>query len=160
VAGLTGTITLHSSLFTLLLLLSCSSPKPPAASRQPPSAPGLPACTLIVSGHAALVEVASDNPARVQGLMFRQGLAPDSGMLFVFEDEQPRSFWMHNTYIPLSIAFIDSGGIITDVLEMAPLDTTVRYPSSRPARYAIEMNSGWFAARGITAGDTVRGLPR
>jgi uncharacterized membrane protein (UPF0127 family) len=120
----------------------------------------LPATVLRLKGARALVEVADNDPTRIRGLMFRQSLAPDSGMLFVFEDEQPRSFWMYNTYVPLSIAFIDAAGAITNILEMAPLDTTVRYPSSRPARYALEMNSGWFSARNIATGDTVLGLPR
>lgn len=66
---------------------------------------------------------------------------------------------MKNTYIPLSIAFIDGEGVITDIREMAPLDTATRYESSRPARYALEANSGWFFAHGIKPGDTVFNLP-
>lgn len=92
--------------------------------------------------------------------MFRQSLAPDSGMLFVFDSDEPRSFWMYNTYIPLSIAFIDSAGLIINILEMRPMDTTIRYLSERPARYALEMNSGWFVANSIKPGDTVRGLTK
>lgn len=91
--------------------------------------------------------------------MFRSGLAPDSGMLFVFDREEIRFFWMKNTWIPLSIAYIRSDGVITDILEMAPGDTTTRYPSTRPARFALEMNAGWFLARDIRPGDTVLGIP-
>jgi uncharacterized membrane protein (UPF0127 family) len=91
--------------------------------------------------------------------MFRSGLAPDSGMLFVFDQEEVRHFWMKNTWIPLSIAYIGSDSAITDILEMAPGDTTTRYSSSRPALYALEMNAGWFLSRGIRPGDTVHGLP-
>jgi len=92
--------------------------------------------------------------------MYRQSLARDSGMLFVFEVEDTYRFWMKNTYIPLSIAYVDRAGVISDVLEMAPLDTTTRYAPSRPALYALEMNSNWFTADGIKPGDTVKGIPR
>ncbi len=80
-------------------------------------------------------------------------------MLFVFETEGSHPFWMKNTLIPLSIAFITRDSLITDILEMAPLDTATPYVSSTPARYALEMNSGWFQSHGIKPGDTVRGLP-
>jgi uncharacterized membrane protein (UPF0127 family) len=91
--------------------------------------------------------------------MFRRSMAPDSGMLFVFDSNELQRFWMKNTLIPLSIAFITRDSFITDVLEMAPLDTTTPYASSKPARYALEMNSGWFQSHGIRPGDTVRGIP-
>lgn len=104
------------------------------------------------------VEVVSEEEERTQGLMFRIQLASDSGMLFVFEQDETLSFWMKNTYIPLAIAFIDSVGVITDIFEMQPLDTTSRYRSSKPVRYALEVNSGWFFAHGIKPGDTVLGI--
>jgi len=91
--------------------------------------------------------------------MFRPRLAPDSGMLFVFEEDDVRRFWMKNTFIPLSIAFIDRAGVIANILEMTPHDTTTPYRSARPVRYALEMNSGWFLSRGVGPGDTVHGLP-
>jgi len=87
-------------------------------------------------------------------------MAPDSGMLFVFDSSEFQRFWMKNTLIPLSIAFITGDSLITDILEMAPLDTTTPYVSSKPVLYALEMNSGWFRSQGIKSGDTVRGLPR
>jgi len=114
---------------------------------------------LIIAGHRAGVEVARRPEDRTQGLMYRSSLAPDSGMLFVFDQEEVRYFWMKNTWIPLSIAYIASDGVITDILEMAPGDTTTRYFSSRPALYALEMNAGWFQSRGIRPGDTVREIP-
>ncbi|MBM3331963.1 DUF192 domain-containing protein [candidate division WOR-3 bacterium] len=91
--------------------------------------------------------------------MFRRSMAPDSGMLFVFDSNDLQRFWMKNTLIPLSIAFITSDSLITDILEMAPLDTTTPYSSTRPVLYALEMNSGWFQSKGIKPGDTVRGIP-
>lgn len=118
----------------------------------------LPTVRLTIRGHAADVAVATSDPDREQGLMYRPSLAPDSGMLFVFDDDAPRSFWMKNTWIPLSIAYITAAGVITDILEMAPNDTTTRYLSSGPARYALEMNAGWFQSRGIRPGDTVEGV--
>ncbi len=92
--------------------------------------------------------------------MFRQHLADDSGMLFIFDEDAMHRFWMKNTYIPLSIAFIDRNGIIADILEMTPHDTTTPYRPTRPVRYALEMNSGWFVSKGIRPGDTVIGIPR
>ena len=91
--------------------------------------------------------------------MFRRSLAPDSGMLFVFDTDEMQRFWMKNTLIPLSIAYITRDSLITDILEMAPLDTTTPYVSSKAVRYALEMNSGWFQSKGIKPGDTVRGIP-
>jgi uncharacterized membrane protein (UPF0127 family) len=90
--------------------------------------------------------------------MFRRSLAPDSGMLFVFDSPEFQRFWMKNTLIPLSIAFIARDSVISDILEMAPLDTTTPYISTKLARYALEMNAGWFQSHDIRPGDTVRGL--
>lgn len=91
--------------------------------------------------------------------MFRRSMAPDSGMLFAFNTDEVQRFWMKNTLIRLSIAYITRDSLISDVLEMAPLDTTTPYVSSRTVRYALEMNSGWFEAHGLKPGDTVHGLP-
>jgi uncharacterized membrane protein (UPF0127 family) len=91
--------------------------------------------------------------------MYRRSLAPDSGMLFVFQQPETLRFWMKNTYIPLSIAYIDSKAVITDILEMAPLDTTTPYLASRAALYALEMNPGWFETHTIKPGDTILGIP-
>jgi hypothetical protein len=104
-------------------------------------------------------EVVSQREDRALGLMYRRSLAPDSGMLFVFDADESQRFWMKNTLIPLSIAYITRDSLITDILEMAPLDTTTPYVSSKQVRYALEMNSGWFQTRGIKPGDTVRGIP-
>jgi uncharacterized membrane protein (UPF0127 family) len=106
-----------------------------------------------------LAEVVTDPEDRNLGLMFRRSLAPDSGMLFVFDTDDIERFWMKNTLIPLSIAYITRDSLITDILEMAPLDTTTPYLSSRAVRYALEMNSGWFQSRDIKPGDSIRGIP-
>lgn len=98
------------------------------------------------------VEVAATERDRQKGLMFRTSLPQNSGMLFVFEKDRRLSFWMKNTYIPLDIAFIDSHGIIKDIYQMRPLDTSVFYNSSAEVRYALEVNQWWFAKNGISVG--------
>jgi uncharacterized membrane protein (UPF0127 family) len=100
------------------------------------------------------VEIASQPWERSRGLMFRESLADDSGMLFAFEQKETLSFWMKNTPIPLSIAFIDENWIIVDTQDMAPLSENLHI-SRKPALYAVEANQGWFRKRGIGPGDTV-----
>ena len=97
-------------------------------------------------------EIADTEAKREKGLMGRTALAEDAGMLFVFDREQPLAFWMKDTLIPLSIAYIDSNGRIVDIQDMQPLDETP-HPSAEPAKYALEVNQGFFAARGIQVGD-------
>lgn len=98
------------------------------------------------------VEIADDDNERQRGLMGRTELAENAGMLFIFEAEQPRSFWMKDTLLPLSIAYIAADGHIVDIQDMQPLDET-SYPSTEPARYALEVNQGFFTERGIQVGD-------
>ena len=99
-------------------------------------------------------EIADTQAEQQRGLMERTELAEDAGMLFVFPREAPRSFWMRNTLIPLSIAYIDSDGRIVDIKDMQPLDET-SVPSAEPAQYALEVNQGFFEARGIEVGNTL-----
>ena len=99
------------------------------------------------------VEIADDELERQRGLMERTELAENVGMLFVFEQQQQLSFWMKNTLIPLSVAYMDSEGRIIDVQDMEPLDTTP-HPSAEPAMYALEVNQGFYEERGIEVGDT------
>jgi len=100
------------------------------------------------------VEIADTPASRDQGLMFRQHLAADSGMLFVFDDDDQRGFWMKNTVIPLSIAFLDSSGYILNIEDLIPHDCRSKY-SNGPARYALEMNQGWFDINDIHQGDLI-----
>ena len=86
-------------------------------------------------------------------------LPENRGMLFVFPYTTALSFWMMNTFIPLSIAYLDEAGVIINIADMKP-QTTDPHPSSRPARYALEMNQGWFAKRGIKAGAKVEGVDK
>ncbi|HMO57289.1 MAG TPA: DUF192 domain-containing protein [Roseiflexaceae bacterium] len=99
--------------------------------------------------------IVADPATRGQGLMYFGSLADDSGMLFVFPGDSTLSFWMRNTAIPLSIAFLDANGRILNIADMQPFDDQTFHTSAGPARYALEVNQGWFAERGITAGDQV-----
>ncbi len=97
-------------------------------------------------------EIARTDATRSKGLMFRKKLPVDSGMVFIFPRDQYMNFWMQNTYIPLSIAYVDSSGTINEIYHMKPLDSSITYPSALPARYAIEVNRGWFHVNKITTG--------
>ena len=98
------------------------------------------------------VEIADEENEQKRGLMERTALAEDAGMLFVFPGERPLSFWMKDTLIPLSIAYIDGDGGIVDIQDMQPLDESP-HPSAAPAQYALEVNQGFFAERGVQVGD-------
>ena len=100
------------------------------------------------------VEVADDVAEQAKGLMYREKLGENRGMLFVYPDERELSFWMKNTLIPLSIAYIDSEGRIVDILDMKPLDDRPpHYESSEPVQYALEVNLGFFEKKGVKEGD-------
>ena len=118
----------------------------------------LPITPLTIKGHKIAAEVAATPEQRTNGLMHRFSLKTDHGMVFVFERAEPIGFWMKNTFIPLSIAFIAADGRILNVDDMAPQDETP-HRSKGSALYALEMRKGWFAERGIGPGDLVMGLP-
>jgi len=119
----------------------------------------LPTVPLAINGNKLVAEVATSTETRATGLMNRFSLKPDHGMLFVFRAPEPLSFWMKNTFVALSIAYIDARGRIIDIEDMAPQTETL-HPSSAPALYALEMKKGWFKERGIAVGATVDGLDR
>jgi uncharacterized protein len=119
----------------------------------------MPEIALTIAGHKLTAEVAASNPERMQGLMNRRMMPENRGMLFVFTEETQHAMWMKNTYIPLSVAFIDSKAIITNIEDMKPHTEDV-HPATRPVRYALEMNVGWFAKRGIKAGAMIEGLEK
>ena len=102
------------------------------------------------------VEVADDLAEQAKGLMYRTTLGENRGMLFVYPDERELSFWMKDTLIPLSIAFIDSERRIIDIQDMKPLDDEPpHYVSAEPAQYALEVNQGFFEKGGVKVGDRV-----
>jgi uncharacterized membrane protein (UPF0127 family) len=123
-----------------------------------PAVVELPTTLLTIGRHRITAEVAATPSQRETGLMNRFSLKPDHGMIFVFERADPQAFWMKNTFIPLSIAFIGNDGRILNIDDMAPQDERSHW-SNGSARYALEMRKGWFAERGIVAGDRVEGLP-
>jgi uncharacterized membrane protein (UPF0127 family) len=140
----------------LVLALGCAVAAPdglPTAA-QPP----LPTVTLTVAGRPVLAEVADDDTERTAGMMFRTTMAPGTGMLFVYPEARPRSFWMKNTLLPLSIAYLSETGRVVALADMAPQDTR-GVPSGAPAMYALEVPQGWFSALGVRVGDQVTGLP-
>lgn len=118
----------------------------------------LPVLRIQVAGHALKVEVVTTPQQMARGLMFREKLGTNDGMLFVYPDPGYHGMWMMNTLIPLSVAFIDGDGRILNIADMEP-QTVDRHVAAGPARYAIETNRGWFASRKIKAGDKVTGLP-
>jgi len=122
------------------------------------SAAELPTTPLTIGTHKLTAEVAASPDQRSLGLMNRFSLKPDHGMLFVFERSEPLSFWMKNTYIPLSIAFIAPDGHIVNIEDMKPQSEETHW-SRGPAMYALEMKKGWFAERGIGPGAVVKGIP-
>ncbi|HUP96740.1 MAG TPA: DUF192 domain-containing protein [Usitatibacter sp.] len=115
--------------------------------------------TLKMGAHALKVEVVKSDADRSKGLMYREKLGRDDGMLFIFDEPAYHSMWMKNTLIPLSVAFVDAQGVILNILDMEP-QTLDSHMSAGPSIYAIETNKGWFAAKKIKAGDKVAGLPK
>ena len=108
-----------------------------------------------VNGHDLSVELAITQEEQMTGLMNRDALGNDEGMLFIFPQEQILSFWMKNTLIPLSIAFIKIDGRIVQIDSMKPYSLDSHF-SREKVKYALEMNEGWFAEHGVDAGDLVR----
>ena len=139
-------------LATLFLVALVMSPADLLASE------AIPVITLSINQYKVAAEVVATPEQRANGLMNRFSLQPDHGMVFVFDRPQPLGFWMKNTYVPLSIAFIDASGKIVNIEDMKPLDESTLW-SRGPSLYALEMRQGWFAAKGVGPGDTVRGLP-
>ncbi len=123
-----------------------------------PQASQLPVSTIVNSLGERIpvqVEIADTEAERQTGLSGRPTLAEDAGMLFVFDQEQPLSFWMKDTLIPLSIAYMASEGRIVDIQDMQALDDDPpHYESAEPARYALEVNKGFFDERGVEVGDS------
>jgi uncharacterized protein len=126
---------------------------PPCARAQ------MPEIEISIGGHGLTVEVAHTESARQQGLMHRRILPVNRGMLFVFPQIAIHSMWMMNTHIPLSVAFVDRRGVIINMADMEPR-TQDAHAAAGPARYAIEVNQGWFRERGIKPGTRVEGLDR
>jgi uncharacterized membrane protein (UPF0127 family) len=120
--------------------------------------PKLPVIELVLGIHRIQAEVAQTPAQQATGMMFRREMGANEAMLFVNEDAGQRCFWMRNTLLPLSIAFIADDGSIVNIADMAPRSDQ-SHCSAKPVRYALEMNQGWFSKRGFKAGDRLRGGP-
>lgn len=136
------------------LLLSLAAALPSQAVAQ--EGQRLPTTQLSAGIHIIQAEVATTPEQRELGLMYRRAMAPNVGMLFVFEQPATQCFWMKNTPLPLSAAFVADDGSVVNIEDMAPR-TENSHCSTRPVRYVLEMNQGWFAKRGIKPGFVLSG---
>ncbi|MCY3706329.1 MAG: DUF192 domain-containing protein [Gammaproteobacteria bacterium] len=152
----------HLPLLFLLLalpLLGCRSngsegdaqSGPEASETVVPAGPGRDLAWVIFGTDTVVAEIARTPDQRSQGLKDRDYLAPGAGMIFLFEDEEVRSFWMQDTFIPLDIAYLDANARIIDIQQMEP-QTTSLHTSSGPAMFALEVPQGWFAEMEIAVG--------
>jgi uncharacterized membrane protein (UPF0127 family) len=115
--------------------------------------------SLTIGVHLIRAEVAITDEERARGLMYREQLGHNDGMVFRFVNNGKVCMWMKNTLVPLSVAFIDEDGAILNIEDMAP-QTLDPHCAKKPARYALEMNRGWFAKRNIKPGAVISGLPK
>ena len=136
-----------------LLTLAAAILASPAMAQQ------LPGMELAAGFHRIEAEVAFTNETRTRGLMNRKSMASQRGMLFVFDATATHCMWMRNTLMPLSVAFLDEQGRIINIEDMEP-QTENNHCSAKPAKYALEMNRGWFSQRGIKAGTAIGGIER
>lgn len=121
--------------------------------------PQLPLLELSAGMHRIEAEVAATPASRQTGMMLRTFMAPQRGMLFVFPEAAEHCMWMRNTLVPLSVAFLDEKGKIINVEDMKPRSED-NHCSLTPARYALEMNLGWFKSRGLGAGFSIGGIEK
>jgi uncharacterized membrane protein (UPF0127 family) len=119
----------------------------------------LPLLELFAGMHRIEAEVAATADSRQTGMMMRTVMPPQRGMLFVFPELAKHCMWMRNTLLPLSVAFLDERGSIINVEDMQP-KTEINHCASKPARYALEMNLGWFKTRGMGTGLTIAGIEK
>ena len=145
---------MRARLPTLAVLLAALATAPTQAQSPRPTT-----VQLTAGIHVITAEVADSDTTRTRGLMFRRSLPANHGMLFVFDAKSKHCMWMRNTLIPLSVAFLDEQGRILNIEDMKP-QTEDNHCAARPARFALEMNQGWFASRGIKAGARIDGVQR
>jgi uncharacterized membrane protein (UPF0127 family) len=135
---------------TLLSLVACGAGAQTAR---------FPTIQLSAGMHLIQAEVAQTDPQRQQGLMNREKMANNHGMVFVFDQANPQCMWMKNTLLPLSVAFIDADGKIVNIEDMQP-QTLDSHCSTKPVKYALEMNLGWFKQKNVKPGSAIGGLPK
>jgi uncharacterized membrane protein (UPF0127 family) len=153
-----------AGLLLAALLFGCNRPSPPppaatVAEQQPPSGqpqPQLPIIKMWLGDKEIVAEQATTGDQVQTGMMFRKAMGENEGMLFIFARAMQASFWMRNTLIPLSCAYIDPSGTILEVHDMKPLDETPIQASSDQVQYVLEMKQGWFERNHIGVGTSVR----
>ncbi len=158
---------LGAALFAAMILVLGGAPiasvlaKPSTLTPATPGEPqmDLPKIGLQAGMHRITAQVAATPEQTQTGLMWRREMPTNEGMLFVFQRPSVQCFWMRNTLIPLSIAYIADDGTVVNTLEMKPLDETSRNCSTKPVRYVLEMNQAWFSKRGVKAGSKLTGEP-
>ena len=138
-----------------LILLACGAQKDETLAA---GQPRLGTVELRLGESLVIAELADSEGEREQGLMYREALGQDEGMLFAYPDEELRVFWMKNTSIPLSIAFINSTGRIVRIDDMSPFSED-QVSSVFEAKYALEMQQGWYSTHGVRTGQVVGGIP-
>ena len=150
----------HQTLFTACMFvfaIGLAINSAPARSKE--QVKTLPTIMLKVGGQIVKAEVAATDETRQKGLMFREKMVANSGMLFVFADIAYHAMWMRNTPLPLAVAFMDQSGKIVSIHEMQP-HTEISHMAAGPVRYALEMNGGWFERNQVKAGDVIHGLAK
>ncbi len=146
---------MHSILRRITFLAGLAFVAGVFAQGQPP----LPTIQLQTGLFLIKAEVAATYGTRMQGLMQREKMGANEGMLFVFPDREKQCMWMKNTLLPLSVAFIDEGGVILNIEDMKP-QTEDSHCSAKAARYALEMNLGWFKSKNIRPGAKIAGIDK
>jgi len=137
----------------MILALACTQPAPPP----PPTQSTAPAPRIVFpDGYTVSVEVAADDDTRQQGLMFRDHLADDRGMIFKMEDHRNQTFWMHNTCIPLDLVYIDDDGTIVGIEENAPTMDDSKFEVGCTSRFVLELNAAWTRKHGVASGQRVK----
>lgn len=144
---------LQRSIMALLGLLTAVS-----VMAQNGPQPRLPVIELTAGMYVIQAEVAQTLDEQSIGLMYRRTMGVNEGMLFIYDNPQIRCFWMRNTPLPLTIAFIADDGSIVNLKDMQP-ETEKSHCATKPVRYALEMNQGWFEKRGLKSGFKLRGIP-
>ena len=147
---------MNKTLLRVALATACCLVTGTAAAEQPQTT--LPRVSLAAGMHRIDAQVANTTEQRATGLMWRKEMPQHEGMLFVFEQPSVQCFWMKNTFLPLSTAFVADDGTIVNVADMQP-QTTDSHCSTKPVRYVLEMNQGWFAKKRIQPGARLTGGP-
>jgi uncharacterized protein len=150
------TMILRTVLLLLVAVLGLSAVHAQSSANEPQTR--LPRVKLTAGIHQIDSQVAATPEQRSTGLMFRKEMPVNEGMLFVFEQPSTQCFWMKNTLLPLTAAFVADDGTIVNLADMKP-QTTDSHCSTKPVRYVLEMNQGWFTKRGLAAGSKLSGTP-